>query len=248
MNSISMKGALRYDLKATLRSLSIFLLVMILVWLLNYVLAATISRSGSYSSGFEMGLPIFMFVAGIISIREDLRVFLQNGRGRPTVFLAQVIVAIFASAVLALAVGLFTALFHLITAWVTPQLTYTSIFGMLGMAGGPNEISAFPESVAFMFLECLPAFFFGMAVSLIYYRLSKLGKVVFSVAVPGVLFVGLPVLLGTNPALAKALVGLLTAIARFLGTPLAILAAFSLVSSPILALGSWLLLRKAPIK
>lgn len=248
MSNMEIKGALRYDIKASLRSLSIFLIVMILVWLLNFVLAAVVSGNGSYSSGFDMAVTIYMFVAGIISVREDLRLFLQNGRGRPTVFLAQIIVALFASAALAVVCGLLTDLFRLITIWVAPQLEFTSLYGLFVAGNGAHGLAALAETIAFTFFQCLPAFLFGMVVSLIYYRLSKLGKVAFSIAVPAVLFVGLPILIGTNPEIAKAFVAFITFFAEFLKTPLALLAAFTLVSSPILALGSWLLLRKAPIK
>ncbi|MEA4969672.1 MAG: hypothetical protein VB051_03970 [Candidatus Pelethousia sp.] len=248
MSNMEIKGALRYDIKASLRSLGIFLLVMILVWLLNFILAIMVSGNGSYSSGFDMAVGIYMFVAGIISVREDLRIFLQNGRGRPTVFLAQIIVALFASAALAVACGLLMSLFQLITIWLAPQLELTSLFGLFGGGGGAHGLAALPETIAFTFFQCLPAFLFGMVISLIYYRLGKLGKVAFSIAVPAVLFVGLPILIGTNPEIAKAFVAFITFVYELLKTPLAMLAAFALVSSPILALCSWLLLRKAPIK
>ncbi len=250
MSNMEIKGALRYDIKASLRSLAIFLIVMILVWLLNFVLAVMVSGNGSYSSGFDMAVAIYMFVAGIISVREDLRLFLQNGRGRPTVFLAQIVVALFASAALAVASGLLTGLFQLITTWLAPQLEFTSLYVLFGfgMADGANILAALPKAVAFTFLQCLPAFLFGMAVSLIYYRLSKLGKIAFSIAVPAVLFVGLPILVGSNPALFNAIISVSRFLDAFFKTPLAMLAAFALVASPILALGSWLLLRKAPIK
>ena len=248
MNSMSIKGALRYDIKASLRSIGIFLIVITLVWLLNFVLAVAVSGSGSYSGGFDMAVAIYMFVVGIISVREDLRLFLQNGRGRSTVFLAQIAVALFSSAVLAAASGLMTGLFQLITTSLAPQLEFTSLYRLFSAGGGAHGLAALLETIAFTFFQCLPAFLFGMAVSLIYYRLSKLGKVAFSIAVPAVLFVGLPILIGTNPEIAKAFVAFITFVYEFLKTPLAMLAAFALVSSPILALFSWLLLRKAPIK
>ena len=248
MSNMDIKGALRYDIKASLRSLGIFLIVMILVWLLNFILAIVVSGDGSYSGGFDMAVTIYMFVVGIISVREDLRLFLQNGRGRPTVFLAQIVVALFASAALAVASSLLMGLFQLITIWLAPQLEFTSLYGLFGMGSGAHGLAALPEAIAFTFFQCLPAFLLGTAVSLIYYRLSKLGKVAFSIAVPAVLFVGLPILIGTNPEIAKAFVAFITFISKFLKTPLALLAAFALISSPILALGSWLLLRKAPIK
>ncbi len=248
MSKIDSKGALRYDLKASLRSIGIFLLVMVLVWLLNFVLAAIFSGSGAYSNGFEMAAAIYVLVAGILSVREDLRFFLQNGRGRPTVFLAQLVIALFTAAVLAVAGSLLMVIFGFATRLLDPQLAFSSLYGLLIGSADGGGIGSVVQMMGYIFLVCLPAFFFGMTVSLIYYRLSKLGKVVFSFAVPAVLLVGLPFLIGSNPAIANAFIAFFQHIYETLRTPMALLAAFSLVASPILALGSWLLLRRAPIK
>lgn len=248
MNSMSIKGALRYEVKASLRSARVFLTVMVLVWLLNFVLAVTVNDSNSYSNGFEFAVTIYMFVAGLISVREDLRLFLQNGRGRLTVFIGQVFVALFASAFLAVSSSVMTGVFRLVTNWLAPELEYTTLYRMFSESGCVSIFSAMVESSLFTFLQCLPAFFIGMTISLIYYRLSGLGKTVFSIVVPVTLFVGVPVLLANNPEIARALVAFFKALSEVLKTPIAWLAAFSLIFSPILALGSWLLLRKAPIK
>lgn len=247
MNSMSLKGALRYDIKATLRGLSIFLGVIVLVWLLNYMLAAAFGGNGAYSSGSELALPIYVFVAGIISVREDLRLFLQNGRGRKTVFVAQVVVAFFACIATAVAMGLLLMLFYFITRLLTPQLTFASQLGLFGLQGMEGW-AALPKIMAFLFLASLPSFFFGMLISLIYYRLSKLGKVVFSVVTPGVLFIGLPVLVLRNAALLQAVMDIGRFLSNAFPTPLAFLTVFSLVFSCIFVLGSWLLLRRAEVK
>lgn len=247
MNSMSIKGALRYDIKASLRSMAVFVTVLILVWLLNYTLAVVFSGSGSYSSGFEMAVAIFMFVTGILSVRQDLRLFLQNGRGRGTVFAAQIFMALFSSAALALATGLLTALFQLITAWLTPQLHFVSLSSLFGAVSSINGIAGLPKTIASLFLQNLPAFLFGMLISLIYYRLSKLGRTLFSIITPGVLFVGLPILAGTNPRVFEIVMAVSRFLDEILPTPMAFLAAFALAFSCIFAIGSWLLLRRAQV-
>ena len=245
MSKIELKGALRYDIKSSMAGVVIFLVVMVVVWLLNFILSFSFGGEGVYSSGFEMGTAIFMFVLGINSIRQDLRIFLQNGRGRTTVFLSQLIITVVISAVMAVMAGLLIELFQLITALGSPQMEYASFYSMVGLTSG---LGTFLNTVAYTFLQCIPTFLFGMMVSLIYYRLPKLGRVIFSIAVPGVLFVGLRVWAANNPALGNAFGAFIKFVVDTLQTPLMILAAFTLVMSPIMALISWLLLRRAEVK
>ncbi|NLM77065.1 MAG: hypothetical protein GX173_03150, partial [Ruminococcaceae bacterium] len=44
-------------------------------------------------TGFGFAAAIFLFISGIVAIREDLRLFMQNGIGRKTTFVIQILIA-----------------------------------------------------------------------------------------------------------------------------------------------------------
>lgn len=248
MNRMNLKGALVYDLRASLRSMGIFFLVMTLVWMLNLVLAVSLGGESFHFNGFEMASAVYMFVVGIVSIREDLRLFLQNGCGRPTVFVTQLVLGLFAAIVLAALGGLMMELFRLLGSWAFPQLKIVSLYELMGLAEGQNRAAAVLEGMGYIFFQCLPAFLFGMMVSLAYYRMTKLGKVIFSIAAPGVFFVGLPILVGNNPDLASAILAFARDFYNAFQSTLAFVAALSLIAALLFALGSWMLLRRAPVR
>ncbi|MEA5059125.1 MAG: hypothetical protein VB049_03680 [Candidatus Pelethousia sp.] len=247
MKRMNLKAALLYDLWTSLRSIRIFIIVMALVWLAGLIMAVGLGSDSLHLNGFEVAAAIFAFVTGIVSVREDLRLFLQNGCGRPTTFVLQLILAVFLAIVLAVTGGLLLELFRLVSGWVAPQIKIVSIYQLMGMAEGKNRVAAMLSGMGYIFFQSLPACLGGMAVSLLYYRLNKLGKVAVSIAVPVTLFIGIPVYLGTHPVVAHALASLIGGFIHAFSSTLALTAVLSFALAIFFALGSWLLLRRAPV-
>lgn len=238
MNTRSLKGPLAYESKACLRSMGIFALVVAAIWLVNITLVGVSVGKGRMTlGGMDSPVVIFCFVAGIISVREDLRLFLQSGRSRKTVFLCQCFCAVYFAVALSLwNVALMTGVSALVRL-VTPGITVTIASMGTGMW----------SSMAYALVLCIAAFFLGMCISLIYYRLSKLGRVVFSVAVPGGLFVGLPLLASRYEGVGQWFVGLIQWLLRTFPEPLVLTSVCALFTVAVCGLGSWLLLRRAPV-
>ena len=123
---------------------------------------------------------VMYFVMGISVIREDFKFQLQHGIGRNTTFLASVLTSFSASAI----VGLVCVLLNVISShWYEfPASGY--------FFPGTNLFVSWLLHVLIIFT----AYQCGVMLSLIYYRLSKLGKVLFSVIGIAAIVIGLPYL------------------------------------------------------
>lgn len=246
MKGMQLKGALIYEFQDSMKANGVFVAVLYLVGLINIILSAVLGNATGNFGGMEVSAWVYVLVVGIVSVRQDLRLFLQNGRGRPTVFLLQIFVCFLCAVVLALAAPVISAVLQLTSRLVAPHTQMQTAFEAIFLYEG-RPITGW-ESMAFSFLACVPAYFFGMAISLIYYRLTKLAKVIFSIAAPGLLFVGLPLALANNPALSSAIraavVGFLNGFESLLG----LFAVLALIGTAFFGLLSWLLLRRAPVQ
>ena len=248
MKRINLKGAVIYEFQDSMKALGIFTLTLFLVGLINIFLPLFFGEmpEETYFGGLEFSGWIYMLIVGLISVRQDLRLFLQNGRGRHTVFLCQLIVALLGAVVLSLGGPVLNAALKLVAKLVAPGRIVISSFEALFMQSGTGVGTW--ESMEFNFLLCIPSFFVGMFISLLYYRLTKRGKILVSIAVPAVLFVGLPMALANNAAVFSAFVHVVQFFTGLFDSPLGLAAALSLLLTVLFALFSWLLLRRAPVK
>jgi hypothetical protein len=194
------------------------------------------SINGATTTLYNLGPVAFLhfLIIGIAGIRDDLRFFLQHGIGRRTTYFSH----LYSSLIAGFAVGLFCVLYSL--AWS----------GVLGSFwGGPVfNIPGFLLHWLIHGIGFFLAWQLGVLISLIYYRLGKLQKVVFSVlAVASILF-----------ALPQAVNRLIGAsgdfgdmIERVVVNPPNLTAPLLLASLPIgilMAAGNYLLLRRAPVR
>jgi len=127
---------------------------------------------------FDLGgvFAIMLFIAGIASIREDLRFFIQHGMGRITTCVANILIGLIAAA----GAGLFSEIISFLSNNVS--------FLHGGVRWFPSDnffVSWLLHSLSFFL-----AWQLGTLISLIYYRLNTVMKVVFSV-VAGALFLGI---------------------------------------------------------
>ena len=131
----------------------------------NFGDGISLSATGIGGVGF-----VYFLVIGIGGIREDLRFFLQHGINRRTTFLSH----LFSSLLCSAALGLFCEVFNCIV-----NFGFGFSFGIHGSAYTIQ--SFFTSWTAYM-----AAFFFawqiGALISLVYYRLSKMQQVVFTVS------------------------------------------------------------------
>jgi len=264
MKRMNIGPAFRYQAMGSLRATGLFIGIMLLLMALTtglsyWFLTHGVNSSGSNSS-FTFATMIFSFVMGICLVREALRLFIQNGVGRTTTFVTQLLFVAVFSIVLAVAAELYLLLGRLITMGL-PNMIVTDLFQM-GYFGGmtPAALEAMTlldhlTCIACAFSLFAAAYLGGMFLSLLFFRLNKMWTIIVAVGVPVLFFIGLPVLLSVDPvrtalvgpvgkAMAETVIRLITYI---VSGPWAFVSVF-LILAAVLGAIDWLLIRRAPIK
>ena len=181
----------KYRFRDCMFSMGVVILVMIVLTALCYlgiVTFGSITRTDNSGEvimettmmNFSMPVAIFMFVLAIVSIREDMRLGIQNGAGRGTVFLANTACMLVTSVVLNLAFFIVTAVWNQFDTGVY----IVDFFGAL-YTGEPFFESLDDLAISSAVLLALSVFLsaLGTFTSLMYWRLNKLGKWVVSIGI-----------------------------------------------------------------
>ena len=251
MTKLRIKPALYYQLdamwKATLTVAGIMAAVIILISLLANITVDSSNGSIDISIAgfldFNIGtnivyfsaasvLLIMVFVIGIGGIREDFKFYLQHGMGRMTTYLSTLLISLITGAVL----GLFCEILNLISAnW--------SAFPVVGFRFPTGNF--FYGWLLHLFSFVL-AWQFGTLLSLIYYRLSKMGKVVFTVAWIALIIFGFPsfIVYAVNSLIPGDIAALGAALVNLFENPISLMLIL-LVMGTFCAALNFLLLRRA---
>jgi len=177
---------------------------------------------------------VHLLILGIGGIRGDLKFFLQHGISRRTTFFSH----LYGSLICAVILGLFCEVFNIVSnRWLNfSESIY--VFSTPGFFTG-----WFTYIITFFF-----AWQIGALISLIYYRLSKMQQIVFSV-------IAIALIVLTFSSGIRYIVGFPddfgNLIQRIVENPIRGLSPWllgTLLLSIIAALGNFLLLRRAPVK
>jgi hypothetical protein len=251
---MNLKSVVKYQILDGKIAIPVFYLVVLCVMALLLVSVSEIGEGSSASiSGLEMASIIFLFIVGLNSFRETFRMMMQNGVSRKTMFKGYIFTA------LVLSVGM--SVINMVLLWIGKAMTaanhnvvYTSLLEQLyapRYSGSVDSIRPVLEGLLFMICLSIAAMMFGYFITAMYYRLTKAGKIAVSVGVPAVLIVGLPIFdaVVTNGLIYRAtrqLVSFAFGFQNGCNPYFAIVS--SLLVSGLLAVISWLLVRKAVIK
>lgn len=134
-------------------------------------------------AGYTVAAAITLFVFGICTIRDDLRLGIQNGLSRKSVFLAEVLSTAAVSAFVALYGEIYTTLG---SALCNPEImAVVDIYQMLFLPeNAAMSFLAHLQSIASGFLLMLFCYFLGAFFSLMFYRLNKLWTIIVAVSIP----------------------------------------------------------------
>lgn len=241
-----MKLASKYYLNSLRNSLLVAFGVILGLSLSTGIFFWTISDGeGEYSiSGFEITFMIFTLVSGLVSFRESFWFFQQNSTSRKSQFIGWTVSLLSlsaAEAILAILSGRGLGLFF----------NYMGIFSQLyGTSHGSFLLLV--QEFLWVCMICLFVGWLGFAISLLYYQLSKIGKILVSILVPGSLFILLPMadqhfLHGGYAWLLKGLAMLMTGYLPGGIYPMVPVIS-ALVGSAVLAALSWLMMRRAEVQ
>ena len=156
----------KYRLKDDLKAVGVFLLVTLLctVLVIYGVLIMVSSIDERVVSNFSIALTVFSFVIGIVTVREDLRLGIQNGVSRGTSLAACFTANVVASMVAALGVTLVEWL-----SVATQDTTNAALMSFYAMIYGEDlSLSGQLRSFLLSFVWSGSAVFVGSFLSLLY--------------------------------------------------------------------------------
>ena len=230
----------KYRLKDDLKAVGVFLLVTLLCMVLViYGIMIMVSEiDDRVVSNFSIALTVFSFVIGIVTVREDLRLGIQNGVSRGTSLAACFTANVVAS--LAAALGVTLVEWLSVTTQSTTNAALVSFYAMI--YGEDASLAGQLRSFLLNFLWCGSMVFVGSFLSLMYWRLSKLWRWVVSLGMGAAL-----ILLLNAAMIVGGLMDRVLSFIRWLGEAPANLCVFLVGVAIVFAVFDWLLTRKAPI-
>jgi len=252
MNTMNVRPAFTYKFREIIKGIAVFYGIMVAILTgviyLAYINLSNNNTTTSNFSAFMVAAANTLFVIGIVTIREDIRLMMQNGIGRRTIFITELLLTLSISLILAVAGELLIAIGQAITAnW--QGIFITDIYQLIYTYESNYKMSFLQhlESIAFAFSIYVCATLAGMLISLIFYRLSKIGTIIVAVGSPLFLFIILPITLKRSGA-GYLLRSVLMAVFQFIhSSPWAFIFC-SLLATIFISIFSWLLMRRAPVK
>ena len=142
------------------------------------------------NSGLDFIPQMFVFVSGIAMFKPNFKLALANGISRKTEFTATLLSAISVAAV-------FTILNFGVGCLYSTVNDYSNIFQQsYSEYTFPNSGVYYLTAFIFETLSTFSYFVTGYFIGALYYRMNKALKIIVSVGVPVIFFIGLPVTIG----------------------------------------------------
>lgn len=248
------RPSFEYTIKDAVKSAGIFLLVICCLLLLIPLITTSSQDDVMFFSVFTFSACIFSFVSGIVSIREYLRLGIQHGISRRTTFLSLVLASLLQALLLSLAGEILLTLGQML--WTNPgsplyqeglyyvdlyQLFYANedFFSSLSLLQHLEAISF--QSCTFLATQAV-----GALISLAFYRLNKVGKLVLAIGGPVLLF-NIPSWLMMLLPADSSFIQWVTNLFTWMGLSSWNWALFSIIAAVVLFAFDWLLCRRASI-
>ncbi|MDL2327986.1 hypothetical protein LJC64_05005 [Ruminococcaceae bacterium OttesenSCG-928-A11] len=248
----NIKKSVRYQLNDLVRAVIIYYIIIVAVQILNLTVSYLINSSSAHilvvgnNTTVDISTTVFLFVVGLISFKENFGMLIQNGFSRRAVLTGRL-------AAFGLAACAMTVIDRLLTLVCNAagQATNTfASFTTFETVYGPGGFGWQLLGLLFTFAMYCALLMIGYCISLMFYRLNKLGKVLVGAGVPVLLLV-------VGPALDLNLTGgkVYTAIGHFFAVifgfaenqPWYAVASFAAITA-LATLFSWLLLRRATVR
>lgn len=230
----------KYRLKDDLKAVGVFLIVTLLCMVLVIcgIMIMVSEINGRVISNFSIALTVFSFVLGIVTVREDLRLGIQNGVSRGTSLAACFTANVVAS--LAAALGVTLVEWLSVATQNTTNAALVSFYAMI--YGEDASLAGQLRSFLLSFVWSGSAVFVGSFLSLMYWRLSKLWRWVVSLGMGAAL-----ILLLNATLIVGGFMDAVLSFFRWLGEAPLNLSMFLVGVAVVFAVFDWLLTRKAPI-
>ncbi len=183
---MKLKQATLYRLNESKLPLMIFYLALGGSLLLSYTITLFFTAEEVTISGMEMSSLVFIFCMGLNAFKPFLKMFLQNGISRLTLYVSAIVSLLILSLLCAL-------IDNLLTIVLSGQMNYRGLFGTIYQHHFIKDL-LWTCTCYFMFSGL------GFLITNLYYRMNKILKVLVSVSIPLLLFVGLPIFVVFSPS------------------------------------------------
>jgi len=242
------KSVVKYNLNEMKNGILIFYGIILLIIILFTISFVSVSINDSHSSlsGIEMSSAVFLFVVGISFFKQNYLFLSTNGVTRKAQFSGFLVTSVVIAAIMAAVDTIYGD--------ILPELVnYNPLFKQAysGFAAtAPNFVTILTGFAwsTFLYLSMLVL---GYFIRVLYYRMSRLLKIVVSIGVPAFYTVILPILdfKFTKGMISKWITELCKTMAGLNGgyNPYAGIM-FTIMGTVILACLAYLLMRKAPVK
>ena len=248
---MNIQASLRYQLHEFKWAIVTYYAVVVLLFALTILLAFLSIDESAQINGFGTTSMIVLFVMGIVTCREPLRLAIQNGVSRRSYFFAHLLMTVVVCAILSVCDRGLQALAELIVRDL-PQAHFTNLVTLIypEFFADLGGFATVLWPILASFCAYLGSFAAGYLISLAYYRMGTLLKIIVSVGVPFLLVAGIPLLdFGVLNGAIAAFVWRVFSTVMGLESGNLIVAVGSLLALALILNGCcYLLLRRAPIK
>lgn len=249
MKTMNIKPAFIYRFKDSLKGAASSFAILAIITFGFAVLTSIYAKADSvYTlSAYSFAIAIVMFVLGICTIRDDLRLCIQHGVSRRTVFVSEILSIVCISFILAVAGEILLAAAQTATA-SSENVFILDMYQMLycDIAAHSLTLSQHLASILFNMTYFVAVSMAGMFISMVFYRLSKVWTIIVAVGVPILIFVGIPISLMGR--FGYWLSSLSIKFIEWITSGVWAWALFCLAFTALTALFNYLLIRRAPIK
>lgn len=244
---MNLKPVLTYRIKDSIYSIASFIAVIAVVTI-SFIFIALKSGNAEFSlTAYGFPGAIMMLVVGIICVRETLRICLQFGTSRKTLFASEIVGSVFFSLIIAIAIELIIAAAQAATASYA-EINVFDLFQILYLSPDLKTLS-FAQHIASTLVNCslfISVYAAGAFISMLFYRLSKTWKIAVAIGVPVFFFILLPIgidFLG----LAEEISSSIMSVMNWISSDVVNWFLFFLGSAVIISAINWLLIRRAPV-
>ena len=226
--------------KFGMKGAALFMALLLLcnAFIVALLLVVSAQVQGQAFSNFSVAMSCFTLAIGAASVREDLRLGIQNGVSRGTSLAACFTANVVAS--LAAALGVTLVEWLSVATQNTTNAALVSFYAMI--YGEDASFAGQLRSFLLSFVWSGSAVFVGSFLSLMYWRLSKLWRWVVSLGMGAAL-----ILLLNAAMIVGGFMDRVLAFFRWLGEAPVNLCVFLVGVAVVFAVFDWLLTRKAPI-
>jgi len=245
-----MKKLLKYQLSTSWVSLAVFAVVYLGIMAFAGI-SVSFSGGDSYSqmNGTEMAVGILCFVIFVSNYGDNMRLAIQNGRSRKSIYTAALASAGLGSMMLSLYAQIIIFASSLL--FGSERISYISMTEVI-YDTNRSMVGHFIENYIFTTALLLVTAMFALVLAAAFARAGKYGRVAIAAGVPIALFVGFPILSGIvvskAPALSEMYIRLLAKVTGVESGNPYIGSLTMIIAAAVMALITYFINRRAELK